>query len=59
MVTTRKLLNGTHKGDFMGVPATGKAVQIQVIDIIRIKDGKYNDHWGMSNLAEVIAQLTE
>jgi hypothetical protein len=31
---------------------------INVIDMIRLKQGKYIEHWGMSNLAEVIAQLS-
>ena len=57
-VTTRKTFYATHTGTFMGIPATGKEVAIQVIDIIRLKDGQYTDHWGMSNLPEVIAELS-
>ncbi len=56
-VTTRKILNGTHKGEFFGIPATEKKVNIHVIDIIRLKDGKYVDHWGISNLSDVMTQL--
>ena len=56
-VTTRKLFRGTHTGDFMGIPPTHKNVTINVIDIIRLKDGKYVEHWGCSNLAEVMADL--
>ena len=56
-VTTRKALRGRHTGEFMGVPATGKEVSIKVIDIIRLRDGKYAEHWGLSNLMEVVQEL--
>ncbi|MEO6287565.1 MAG: ester cyclase [Dyadobacter sp.] len=56
-VTTRKEFHGTHTGEFMGIPASNKKVVIKVIDIIRLRDGKYVEHWGMSNLAEVMQQI--
>jgi predicted ester cyclase len=58
LVTTRKAIHATHSGDFMGIPPTGKKVIINVIDIIRLREGKYVEHWGMSNIPEVIAQLS-
>jgi predicted SnoaL-like aldol condensation-catalyzing enzyme len=57
LVTTRKKLIATHTGDFMGIFATNKKVVIEVIDIIRLQEGKYTEHWGMSNLAEIVKQL--
>jgi predicted ester cyclase len=57
-VTTRKAFQGTHTGDFMGIPASHKKVTIKVIDIIRLKDGKYVEHWGFSNLAEIMTDLS-
>jgi predicted ester cyclase len=57
-VTTRKELHGTHKGAFMGVAPTNKQVVIKVIDIVRLHNGQYTDHWGMSNIPEIIAQLS-
>ena len=57
-VTTRKTLSGTHKGEFMGIAATGKQVEIDVIDIIRLKDKQYVEHWGISTIPNVIAQLS-
>ncbi len=56
-VTTRKKLHGTHTGEFMGIPATNKKVVIDVIDIVKLRDGKYTDHWACSSLHEVIAML--
>ena len=37
-VITRLRLTGTHRGDFMGVPPTGKPVDTQIIDIMRFDD---------------------
>jgi predicted ester cyclase len=56
-VTTRKTLRGTHRGDLLGIPATGKPVAIDVIDIVRLKDGRYVEHWGVNTLPTVLAQL--
>lgn len=57
LVTTRKTIGGTHTGTLLGIPATGRAVNIDVIDIVRVKDGKYFEHWGITSLPEVLAQL--
>jgi steroid delta-isomerase-like uncharacterized protein len=56
-VTTRKTIRGTHRGELLGVPATNKPVAIDVIDIVRVKDGRYVEHWGVNTLASVVAQL--
>jgi predicted ester cyclase len=56
-VTTRKVLRGRHSGEFMGMPATGREAAFKVIDIIRLRDGKYAEHWGLSNLTEVVQEL--
>ena len=37
--------NGTHRGDFYGIPATGRYVQYKTADIARIKDGLIAEHW--------------
>lgn len=58
-VTTRKALHATHTGEFMGIPPTNKQVTFLVIDIIRLQDGKYAEHWGISNIPEVTKALTE
>jgi predicted ester cyclase len=58
-VTTRKALHARHTGEFMGVAATNKNVSIDVIDIIRLRDGKYAEHWGLSNIPSVLKMLTE
>lgn len=58
-VTTRKTISGVHTGTLMGVPATGRDVAISVIDIVRVEDGRYAEHWGLNTLANVLAQLAK
>jgi predicted ester cyclase len=57
LVTTRKTITATHTGEIMGHAATGKEVAFNVIDIVRIKDGKYIDHWGRNDVMQVIQGL--
>lgn len=58
-VTTRKTITGVHTGTLLGVPASGKAVTISVIDMVRIAEGKYAEHWGLNTLAQVLSQLKQ
>ncbi len=57
-VCSRKEFHATHTGEFMGIPPTGQKVVINVIDMIRLRDGQYVEHWGMSNIPEIIAHLS-
>ena len=43
-VVTRKTFRGTHRGEFLGVPATGRALSFEVIDILAFRDGKISEH---------------
>lgn len=56
-VVTRKSISGMHTGTLMGLAATGKPVSIEVIDIVRVRDGRYFEHWGINTLQSVLAQL--
>jgi len=48
---------GTQKGEFMGVPPTGKRISIGVIDIIGIAEGKFVEHWGVMDSMAMMQQL--
>ena len=49
---------GTHEGEFMGMPATGKSVDVQLIDIIRFgDDGLAHEHWGVFDALAMMQQL--
>lgn len=56
-VATRKTIHATHSGEIMGHAASGKRVAMNVMDFVKIKDGKYVAHWGINNIMQVIAQL--
>lgn len=56
-VVTRKTLRGTHLGPWMGVPPTGKVIDIEVIDILRVKDGKITDHWNQVDRLGLMQQM--
>lgn len=56
-VTSRKRITGRHSGALLGVPATGREVVIEVIDIVRIEHGQYVEHWGINSLPSVLAAL--
>ena len=57
LVATRKKITGVHSGEIFGISPSHKKVEINVIDIIRLNDGKYVEHWGQSNFAEVVAEI--
>ena len=59
LVTTRKAITGTHRGILLGLAPTGVAVTIEVIDVVRIRDGRYYEHWGVNTLPTVMQQLAQ
>ena len=58
-VTTRKTIHGTHHGEFFGIPASHRRVAIDVIDIVRLENGRYAEHWGVNTLPAVLASLRD
>ncbi len=56
-VVTRFTLRGTIEGDFMGIPAAGKAMTLMVIDILRFEGGKIAEHWGEADMLGLMQQL--
>jgi steroid delta-isomerase-like uncharacterized protein len=56
-VITRKTFHGTHRGDFMGIPPTGAEVAFDVIDIVRVRDGKIVEHWNVVDAMALMTQL--
>ncbi len=57
-VIARARITGTHRGELMGMPPTGKSVDVQLIDIIRYgDDGLAHEHWGVVDLMAMMQQL--
>jgi len=59
LVSTRKVISATHTGEIFGIAPSHKKVRINVIDIIRLQDGKYAEHWGQSNFSDVLKEISE
>lgn len=54
----RVRVSGTHKGEFMGMPATGKSAVVNLIDITRFgDDGLAHEHWGVVDQLALMQQL--
>ncbi|MCL4868817.1 MAG: ester cyclase [Anaerolineae bacterium] len=54
----RLQVSGTHKGEFMGIPATGNSISMNLIDIIRFGDnGLAHEHWGVADTFAMMQQL--
>ena len=57
-VVVRVRATGTNTGDFMGMPATGKTMDVQLIDIVRFgDDGLGREHWGVADVMTMMQQL--
>jgi predicted ester cyclase len=56
-VVTRKVFHGTHLGSFQGIPPTQRPVEILVIDIVRVADGKIVEHWNCVDRLGLLTQL--
>jgi steroid delta-isomerase-like uncharacterized protein len=54
---TRYVIRGTHKGEFMGIPATGKKIEVSGIMISRIENGKWVEEWEEMDTMGMMMQL--
>lgn len=50
-------MRGTNKGEFMGMPATGKKIEVKGVDIVRFVNGKAVEHWGLNDDLKMMQQL--
>lgn len=48
---------GTHRGEFMGIPATGKKVILRGTTILRLANGKVVERWNITDIFGVLRQL--
>ena len=58
IVVENWIFQGTHTGDFLGVPASGKQLHVRGIEIWRLADGKIVERWGVVDAAGVMEQLS-
>ena len=56
-VSATGFLTGHHRGEWMGIPATGKPVRMRYSDFWLVKDGKLSENWGMVDDLGVLRQI--
>jgi steroid delta-isomerase-like uncharacterized protein len=56
-VACRWTMHGTHDGPLLGIPPTGKSIQISGFTFYRIADGKVVEESGMGNTISLMQQL--
>ena len=57
-VVARVRFTGTQEGELMGMPATGRTVDVELIDILRFADdGHAHEHWGVFDTMAMMQQL--
>lgn len=58
VVAAHGVFEGTHEGDFMGVPPTGRRVSVPIADVVRFaEDGRAVEHWGVTDTGMMMQQL--
>lgn len=57
LVMVRLVVKATQKGDLLGVPASGTAIQWNAVDIYRIRDGRISEEWAADDIAAIMNQL--
>jgi steroid delta-isomerase-like uncharacterized protein len=55
-VVSRNSVTGTHRGDYMGIPPTGRSVTYNEIFIFRFLNGRIVESWGV---VDVLSQLRQ
>ena len=54
---SRTTVTGTHDGDLMGMPATGRRISVEAVDIGRVENAQAKERWGGLNLYSMLTQL--
>jgi predicted ester cyclase len=49
--------NGTHAGEFMGIPPSNRPVTLSGVDIHRLRDGRMAEHWHVIEELQLLQQL--
>jgi steroid delta-isomerase-like uncharacterized protein len=48
---------GTHTGELLGLPATGRRVEVVGVDLVRVRDGRIVEHRGLTDTVGLMRQL--
>lgn len=50
-------VTGTHQGDFLGIPATGRQIKARGVQIARFQNGQIVERWGSSDQLGILQQI--
>jgi steroid delta-isomerase-like uncharacterized protein len=56
-IAVRSTFTGTHHGEFLGIPATGKPVEVSNYDFVRFENDQAVEHWGTIDSAALMEQI--
>jgi steroid delta-isomerase-like uncharacterized protein len=56
-LAVRSTMRGTHEGDFMGIAASGKKVEVSNFDFVRFENDQAAEHWGAIDTGALMEQL--
>ena len=57
VVAFRSTLRGTHRGELLGIPPTGKQVTVGLVDMWRVLNGRVVEQWGGPDMFDLLRQL--
>jgi steroid delta-isomerase-like uncharacterized protein len=58
-VAVLNAVRGTHRGNFLGRPASGRQVDVMAFQLYRIRNGQLAEHWEVADFATLIRQLND
>jgi len=56
-VVSRVTMRGTHRGEWLGIKPTGKAVEMTAVNVDRVVDGRIVEHGGAANLLGPLMEI--
>src|SRR5215203_1486449 len=56
-VAVRYTVEGTHEGELLGVPPTGRRVSIESFTVERVSDGRIREHWHVTDTLDMMQQM--
>ena len=56
-VSNQGYITGTHRGEFLGVPASGQQIKVNVISILRFEDSKVMESWVQIDFMSLMQQI--
>ena len=57
LVVTRWIARGTHQGEFMGVPPSGRRIEVSGMSMDRISGSRIVEHWNNWEALEMMEQI--